>query len=139
MRPAFPLVFLVIFSLSGIFAQSAKPVPQKPKRQDCTFRINAARVWTDTGLELERGDRVHIHGSDIDCGGPYPEEKFHLPLPSAPGGALLAKLQPEATPVLATPGATFSIIAPSHLYLGVNGWQCSGTIPARVHVDWGQR
>jgi hypothetical protein len=54
----------------------------------------------------------------------------------APGGALLVKLQPEATPILASPDADLPIHVPSHLYLGVNGWQSHGTIPARVHVEW---
>jgi hypothetical protein len=55
-----------------------------------------------------------------------------LPPPSGPAGALLAKLQPEAKPVVASPDAELPVIASSHLYLGVNGWQCSGKLLARV-------
>ena len=74
-------------------------------------------------------------GAVINCAGPTPTEKLHLPLASAPGGALLAKLHAEAEPVLASPDAEFPIIDRSHLYLGVNGWRCPGKIPAKVHVE----
>jgi hypothetical protein len=129
------LAFIALLTLS-MQAQSAKSPAIEVLPQDYSFNIRASRVWTDTGLELHPGDHVHIYGGDLDCAGPYRNEKAHLPLPSAPGGALLAKLQPEAAPVAASPDAQFSITAPSHLYLGVNAWQCRSTLPARVHVDW---
>lgn len=72
-------------------------------------------------------------------GGASLTEQAHLPLPSAPAGALLAKLHAEAKPVLATPEAELPVIDPSHLYLGVNGWQCTGKLPARVHIEKPQR
>ncbi|MGC2193312.1 MAG: hypothetical protein WA628_01465 [Terriglobales bacterium] len=54
----------------------------------------------------------------------------------APGGALLAKFHGETPPILASLDAALPIVDPSHLYLGVNGWRCHGTLPAKVHIDW---
>ena len=118
-----------------IFAQNSESRTQMPVSADYSFTVAAHKVWIDTGLDLKPGDRIHVYGGVIACGGPSPREKQHLPLPSAPGGALIAKLHAEAEPILATPDADLPILTPSHLYLGVNGWQCSGSIPAKVHVE----
>ena len=141
MRPAlaFQLVTVFAVSLPGlVFPQNAKAPSQKPLPQDYSFTIPANRFWTDTGIDLKRGDRIHVTGPVIACAGPSPSEKEHLPLPSAPAGALLLKLHLESNPILASPDADLPIIGPSHLYFGVNGWQCHGTAPARVHVEWHQ-
>ena len=121
-------------------AQSSKTTPKKSAApQDYSFTVTASQVWTDTGLDLEAGDRVHVYGTVMACEGPTPSEKAHLPLPSAPGGSLLVKVHAETAPILASPDADLPILDPSHLYLGVNGWHCHGTIPAKVHVDWHKR
>jgi hypothetical protein len=126
--------------VSLIFAQTPKAAPKKSEpAQDYSFPVAAAQVWTDTGLDLQAGDRVHIYGTVVACEGATPSEKAHLPLPSAPGGALLAKVHAEAGPILASPDADLPILDPSHLYLGINGWHCHGTIPAKVHVNWHKR
>jgi hypothetical protein len=123
-----------------IFAQSSSaPSKTTSPPKDYTFRIAASQVWTDTGLDLEPGDRVHIYGKVMACEGPNPSEKAHLPLPSAPGGALLAKLHGEANPILASPDADLPIIENSRLYLGVNGWACHGILSCKVHVEWHKR
>jgi hypothetical protein len=116
-------------------AQNPTTPSRTPAAQDYSFAIPAGDVWTDTHIDLYPGDRVHVTGAVINCAGPTPTEKLHLPLASAPGGALLAKLHAEAEPVLASPDAEFPIIDRSHLYLGVNGWRCPGKIPAKVHVE----
>ena len=133
-----PLAAVYVTLLASMtFAQVSKPPSGKTApRTDYTFNVTASQVWTDTGLDLEAGDRVHIYGTVMACEGPRPSEKAHLPLPSAPGGALLAKFHGEAGPILASPDADIPIIDVSHLYLGVNGWTCHGTLPARVHVEW---
>jgi hypothetical protein len=120
-----------------VSAQNSTTSSQAPAGQDYSFSIPASQVWLDTNINLNPGDRVHITGAILDCAGPDITEKAHLLLPSAPVGALVAKLQPQARPVLATPDAEFSISEPSHLYLGVNGWHCPGKIPARVRVERG--
>lgn len=121
-----PVVFLL-----PLLAQR----PEPPKSAgDFDFSVAASKVWTDTGLDLDPGDRVSVRGGVLSCGGPTPTEKAHLPMPSAPGGALLLKLHGEAKPILASPDADVPIVDPGHLYLGVNGWDCRGKITARVHV-----
>jgi len=123
-----------------MLAQTSGPPTQKATPpSNYTFKVTASQVWTDTGIDLEGGDRVHIYGTVMACEGPKPSEKAHLPLPSAPGGALLAKLHGEAAPILASPDADIPIVDIAHLYLGVNGWTCHGTINAKVHVDWHKR
>ena len=137
---AFGLAGSAFLLMSLVFAQSSKTSPkQSGAQQDYTFTVAANQVWTDTGLDLEAGDRVHIYGTVMACEGATPSEKAHLPLPSAPGGALLAKVHLETAPILASPDADLPILDPSHLYLGVNGWHCHGTIPAKVHVNWHKR
>lgn len=130
-----PLRTLLVSSLlaSTALAQAA---PASKKRNDYAFTVATERVWTDTGLDLERGDRVHVFGAVVACEGQTPSEKAHLPLPSAPAGALLLKLHGEAGPILASPDADLPIIENSHLYLGINGWHCHGTIAAKVRVEW---
>jgi len=53
-------------------------------------------------------------GGVLGCSGAS-GDKQSLPLPSAPEGALLAKLQAEATPVLAMPDAELPAVITSHL------------------------
>lgn len=132
---------VLIFLLTSLsLGQSSKAAPKKSApQQDYTFTVSASQVWTDTGLDLDAGDRVHVYGTVMACEGTTPSEKAHLPLPSAPGGSLLVKVHAETAPILASPDADLPILDPSHLYLGVNGWHCHGTIAAKVHVDWHKR
>ena len=130
------MIILSMILVLPTLAQNPAAPAEKPRPEDYTFTVKASQVWTDTGLALNRGDRVHIQGASLDCEGPTGDEKEHLALPSAPGGALLAKLQPEEAPVSATPDADMSVVAPSHLYLGVNSGHCHGTVPVKVHVRW---
>lgn len=121
---------------TAALAQNSPSTPKKQPPKDFTFTVATERVWTDTGLDLEPGDRVHIYGAVVACEGQTPSEKAHLPLPSAPAGSLLVKLHGEANPILASPDADLPIIVNSRLYLGINGWHCHGTISAKVHVEW---
>ena len=129
------LAALVVLA-SGTFAQD--PKPPAPKPPDYSFTVSTEHVWTDTGLDFEPGDRVHVYGAVAACEGQTPSEKAHLPLPSAPAGSLLVKLHGEAGPILASPDADLPIIDNGRLYMGVNGWHCHGTIVAKVHVSWHQ-
>lgn len=125
---------ILLSLLACASAQDSKPVAPKP--QDYSFKVSTERVWTDTNLDLGRGDRIHVYGAVVACEGQTASEKAHLPLPSAPAGALLVKLHGESGPILASPDADIPIVESGRLYLGVNGWHCHGTISARVHVDW---
>ena len=129
---------MILLLLSASVAQTESSA-SKPKPADYSFTVTAERLWMDTGLDLEAGDRVHIYGTVLACEGSTRQEKAHLPVPSAPGGALLAKLHGEAKPIVATPDADLPVVDLSHLYLGINGWHCHGSLKARVHVEWHKR
>jgi hypothetical protein len=126
----------VFLASPAILAQNRNTPSQNSLPKDYSFIVEGNRSWTDTGLDLEAGDRIHVYGAVIACEGPSPTEKEHVPLPSAPGGALLLKIHLDGPPILAFPDADLPIVIPSHLWLGVNGWNCHGNVPARVHVEW---
>jgi hypothetical protein len=135
----FPVALLLATLVCPIMAQnSPAPIPEPAARlpHDYTFNIDAHVPWNDTGLDLMAGELVHVYGATSVCGGPIPGQKYELPLPSAPAGALLVKLHAESDAVLASPDAEFPIIFPSHLFFGVNGVRCTGTVPVKVHIEW---
>ncbi len=105
-----------------------------PALKTYSFKIAAHVPWNDTKLDLKRGELIHIYGGLIECDGQRPEDRDSLPLPSAPVGALLAKIHLDDDPVLATPDAELPIMDPSHLYLGVNGKRCTGELSVKVQV-----
>jgi len=115
------------------------PTAQRPQTdtatQDYSFEIPANHIWTDTGIDLRAGDRIHVFGPVIACGSVQRSDKEHLLLPSAPAGALLAKVDLEAAPMNASPDLDMPIMNASHLYLGVNGYACSGKLPVKVHIQ----
>ena len=59
MKTLVGLFSLAMFSSTAL-AQNQKPALSKPP--DYSFTISTERVWTDTGLDLEPGDRVHVYG-----------------------------------------------------------------------------
>jgi len=99
-----------------------------------TFQISSSPAWTDTGLNLQPGDTVTIavvpvistpsdsavkrcdpaglsNGSANTAG---------LPVPEASAGALIAKLQADASPTLVGARTDLHIDTTSHLFLGMN-------------------
>ena len=135
------IAVVVLLVSSGMVAQKSANSPNAVTAvKDYSFEVPASHVWFDTRLDLKKGDRVHVYGGVLACGaGPSLPEEARLPLPSAPVGTLLAKLHVDAKPVLATPDAELPALDPSHLYLGVNGSQCTGKLSARVHVENSQQ
>ena len=126
---------ILLWITSLAWSQAAAPAtPHAAPHSDYTFRVSASR-WTDTGINLNPGDRVHISGGVLDCQGPAYQEKAHVPVASAPAGALLVKLHMEEAGVSASPDAELPVMDPSHLYLGVNCEFHNGTTIAKVHVD----
>jgi len=102
--------------------------------RDLTFQISSSPAWTDTGLNLQPGDTVTIavvpatstpsdsaakrcdpaglsNGSANAAG---------LPVPEAGPGALIAKLQADASPILVGARTERHIDKASHLFLGMN-------------------
>jgi LssY C-terminus len=117
--------------------------------QDFTFQVSPAQLWTDTGLDLQSGDVLEITASGSlpgvggracdPAGGNVPGNQYSttaLPLPSAPVGALIARLHAQgATPVLIGASNKLEISEPSHLSLGMNlaGSSCEGNITVKIH------
>jgi hypothetical protein len=119
--------------LSPLLAQKSQNT-SGTKTRDYSFVVPASQGWFDTGLDLQPGELVHVYGGAIACGGTTGDQQS-LPLPSAQVGALLAKVELGAQPVSAILGAELPVVVPGRLYLGVNGANCSGKLPAKVHVE----
>jgi hypothetical protein len=115
------LRFVAIFALSfasPILAQNSKTPSHKSLPKDHTLRFEANQIWTDTGLDLGRGDRVDISGTVMACEDPSPSEKAHWPLSSAPAEPFwpgFTRKQLRSSPLS---DADLPIVAPSHLYPG---------------------
>ena len=122
---------LLIFS--PLLAQKSQNTQGTKTARDYSFEVPASEGWFDTGIDLQPGELVHVSGGVITCGGTTGEQQS-LPVPSSQVGALLAKVELGAQPVSAILGAELPVVAPGHLYLGVNG-NCSGNLPAKVHVE----
>ena len=113
--------------------------------RDFTYTISTARAWTDTNLDLQAGDSLQISASAAPAAGNCDPNgapgdatpQGDLPLPSAPAGALIARLHAQgATPLLIGAGSELRIEEPSHLFLGVNVAEvapCQGSFVVKVH------
>jgi LssY C-terminus len=131
-------LFLAIFGLlaTRVWSQTSA------ESQDLTYTISTSQPWTDTGLDLQSGDLLHISASRAETSGCDPHgvsgaAQDNLPLPSAPVGALLAQLHAHgASPLLVADGTELRIAEPSHLFLGVNASgrpPCAGAFLVTVH------
>jgi hypothetical protein len=102
--------------------------------RELTFQISSSPAWTDTGLNLEPGDTVTIavvpatstpsdsSAKRCDPAGPSngSANTASLPVPEAGPGALIAKLQSDASPILVGARTELHIDKTSHLFLGMN-------------------
>ncbi|HET6178605.1 MAG TPA: LssY C-terminal domain-containing protein [Candidatus Sulfotelmatobacter sp.] len=120
---------------------------------DSTFQVSTAQPWTDTGLDLQSGDMLEISAAAAassvpdrhavpgaaacDPKGVSTDQTNGLPLPSAPAGALLARLHAQgAAPLLVGASAQLQIEEASHLFLGMNvagAAPCQGGFAVKVH------
>jgi len=128
-RVSIAYVASLILSVCQVAAQSSSGSPLE-------FHVSAAAGWTDTGLDLQSGDVVkitaessissekHTDSSAPVCspaGSSNAAAQPGLPLPSAPPGALIARLHAQgATPVLVGSSNDLHIQEASHLLLGMN-------------------
>lgn len=134
------LVLALVLPALRIHAQSsAEP-------HDLTIQVSPAQAWTDTGLDLQPGDTVKISAiissasSEADAcvpaGRSGAAEEGKLPLPSAPPGALIARLHGEGSvPVLVGAERDLKIEEASHLFLGMNSSGksvCHGKIDVKI-------
>ena len=124
-----PTLLFLTFAISvPLNAQSSS------NPRELTFQISASSPWTDTGLSLQTGDIITIAAvsassvsSDSAAKRCYPAgqgggsaNNAGLPVPEAGAGALIAKLQADATPILVGARNELHIDKPSHLFLGMN-------------------
>jgi hypothetical protein len=125
--------------------------------QNITVQVSTAQLWTDSGLDLQSGDVLEISAaasSDGEAGSGAPAcdprgvsaagattsaKTAELPLPTAPPGALIARLHEHgAAPLLVGSSREFHIAEPSHLMLGMNMSStplCQGDLAVKVHVS----
>ncbi len=137
-----PLTLLLsIFLLCAGYAQAQTT----SSAQKSTFQVSATSAWTDTGMDLQSGDAVEISATSSAADGEsacdpkgLSSPSSDLPLPSAPAGALLARLHAQgAVPLLVGAGTELKIEEPSHLFLGMNMAEaapCQGSLTVRVRV-----
>ena len=114
--------------------------------QDFSFQVSPAQAWTETGLDLKTGDVLEISASANAASGVQPcdpaavstgvSQASGLPLPTAPVGALIARLHVQgAAPLLVGAKTELRIAEPSHLFLGLNMGSptpCQGSLSVKV-------
>ncbi|MBZ5684603.1 MAG: LssY C-terminal domain-containing protein [Acidobacteriia bacterium] len=102
--------------------------------RELTFQVSASPAWTDTGLNLQPGDTVTIAAVPAPSASSDSVAKrcdpaglsdgstntSGLPVPEAGPGALIAKLQSDASPILVGARRELHVDKPSHLFLGMN-------------------
>jgi hypothetical protein len=145
-RESILLLSALLLSASLIGAQSV------PTSQDLTFQVAAGQAWTDTGLDLQSGDVVKISATAADSSNAPASSgtpsctpaglssagahTADLPLPSAPAGALIARLHAHgASPVLVGTSNELHAEGASHLFLGMNSSStppCQGAFAVKV-------
>ena len=145
-RRSTPLLVTLLICVSEIVAQVAMTA------RDIAVQVSTSQPWADSGLDLQSGDVLEISAtasSDQEAGAGMPAcdpkgvtgtstRTADLPLPSAPAGALIARLHAHgAAPLLVGASREFHIAEPSHLMLGMNRSgipPCQGELAVKVHV-----
>lgn len=126
-------IFLV--SLLPALGQTA-PATAPASGKDYSFTVPATGDWTDTGLDLQKGEVAQISAATTGCATEAsegsPQQK--LPLPSAPVGSLIVKLAQDATPLPVSANGEFHVEQAGHLYLGLNGGNCRENLTVKVHL-----
>lgn len=146
---------LVAGLAAPVGAGQSAPGTAAVSSQDFHFTISATQPWTDTGVDLSPGDVLEIAakipssaaGGISEKGGSAPgcnpqgtsasAPSSNLPVPSAPPGALIARFQPEGSPLAVGTGKQMRMNTPGHLYFGVNGPAtppCAGSFSVTVHL-----
>jgi LssY C-terminus len=120
--------------------------------REFVVQVYPAQPWTDAGLDLQSGDALELSATGSSDQQPASgatvcdpkgvtataAQTADLPLPSAPVGALIARLHAHGSaPVLVGASREVHIAEPSHLMLGMNMSgtpPCQGGISVKVHV-----
>jgi LssY C-terminus len=145
-RRSNPLLATLLFCAAPLGAQ----VPSTAR--DVTIQVSAATLWTDSGLDLQSGDVIEISSgpsseqpstSGVPACDPRgvtgtSAQTAALPLPTAPPGALIARLHAHgAAPTLVGTSREFHVEGSSHLFLGMNisgVAPCHGDLAVKVHI-----
>jgi len=137
-----PQLLIVSFCAFPAFAQSSGGTTPTTAN-DYSFNVSTTDLWTDTKVDLQAGEQLTISAKSAkSCdpqgvsGGPAPGQT--LPVPDAPAGALIAKLQADGTPVLVGNSKQLTVDSAGHLFLGVNAVgksPCSGSFAVSVHLQ----
>jgi hypothetical protein len=120
--------------------------------REFVVQVSPEQPWTDAGLDLQSGDALELSATGSSDQQPASgatvcdpkgvtataAQTADLPLPSAPVGALIARLHAHGSaPVLVGASREVHIAEPSHLMLGMNMSgtpPCQGGISVKVHV-----
>jgi hypothetical protein len=114
--------------------------------QDYKFTIPTSQAWTDTGVDLQTGDRVAITaaadprsgGASCDpVGVSRASSAQNLPVATALPGALIARTQEGGAPTLVGASQQLRVPQAGHLFLGVNADgapPCQGSFTVKVHI-----
>lgn len=119
------MIRLSILILAIMPLCSTELVAQNSGSQESTYQVSTAQPWTDTGLDFQVGDRVEISASAAASSSGAPA--------CDPTRVLFARLHAGNVPsVLVGAGAELKIDQPSHLFLGLNGTTCQGSVAVTV-------
>jgi hypothetical protein len=145
LRPQIPLIAILLCCASQLAAQVTTTA------QAITVQVTTAQPWADSGFDLQPGDVVEISAAVSSdraaSGAPACDPKgvpsagstaANLPLPTAPVGALIARLHSQgAAPLLVGASNQLHVAEASHLSLGMNisgTAPCQGVLAVKVHV-----
>jgi LssY C-terminus len=128
------ILILGLGSAAGFCQTTSTSSPSEAKQY--SFTLSAAGKWTDTNLDLQKGEEVHISPATAGCANQDSTSSAQqsLPLASAPAGSLIARLSATATPITVNTKGEIEILEPSHLYLGLNG-KCPTDATVTVQVS----
>lgn len=128
-------ILILVFGSAAGFCQTASSSTPSEARQ-YSFTLSASGKWTDTNLNLQKGEEVVITPATAGCANQTSTSsaETNLPLSSAPAGSLIARLSAAETPIPVNANGKIEIQQPSHLYLGLNG-KCSADASVTVQVS----
>jgi LssY-like putative type I secretion system component LssY len=131
--------FEVVAIASLAFCQGIAQTAAPAAGNDYSFNISSTHPWTDTGVDLQAGDVLNITASGSESCNPQGVSGAStqgLPVADALPGAVIAKLQAQATPVVIGSSKEVKVDAPGKLFLGINAGNappCKGNIAVKVH------
>jgi len=158
MKAVYLYFFLSLFILLSWTSPAQVSNPATPQSsRDLSFTISTAQSFTDTGVDLLPGDllqitaapqagsgvpdRHAIAGSTCDPNGDSESAKSTgLPVPAAPAGSLIARLQAQGSAIAVGSNKEIRVESPGHLFLGINAEgppPCAGNIAVKVHLTPG--